>query len=447
MNQAKKQDAIDKIVLLKKANNAVKKLIGQHNVSAIIPILEDCQNVAIILGTTIEQTVREGSPIVKLLEEYCENIYLLHEKIMSVDEEGANKQIEILNEYILKIHKKVIEDVPVRKEVVFLPYKASMWDSLESVWRKMDRDPDVDAYVIPIPYYDKNTDGSVKEWHYEGTLFPIDVPVIDYRNYEFENHFPDEVYIHNPYDDANYVTSVAPFFYSKNIKNYTDCLIYIPYFVLPEPDINNEEVLKQMSHFVIVPANIYANKIIVQSENMRQAYIKILTGYMGDETKEIWEEKIKGSGSPKFEKIINASREKQEIPQEWLQKIKKEDGSWKKIVLYNNGLEALLHNDTKMIKKMKRVFEKFYRAKEDITLLWRPHPLILSTIESMRPHLYEKYCELMEQYKEANWGIYDDSPDVDRAVILCDAYYGDSSSVVELCLKVNKPVMIQDCNL
>lgn len=76
MNQAKKQDAIDKIVLLEKANNAVKKLIGQHNISAIIPVLEDCQNVAITLGTTIEQTVREGSPIVKLLEEYCENIYL-----------------------------------------------------------------------------------------------------------------------------------------------------------------------------------------------------------------------------------------------------------------------------------------------------------------------------------------------------------------------------------
>ena len=29
-----------------------------------------------------------------------------------------------------------------------------MWDSLESVWQAADADPDCDAYVVPIPYYD-----------------------------------------------------------------------------------------------------------------------------------------------------------------------------------------------------------------------------------------------------------------------------------------------------
>ena len=36
----------------------------------------------------------------------------------------------------------------VRKEVVFLPYKASMWDSLESVWKAAEEDPDCVAYVF-----------------------------------------------------------------------------------------------------------------------------------------------------------------------------------------------------------------------------------------------------------------------------------------------------------
>lgn len=38
--------------------------------------------------------------------------------------------------------------------------KASMWDSLESVWKTTDQDPDCDAYVIPIPYFDRTANGS-----------------------------------------------------------------------------------------------------------------------------------------------------------------------------------------------------------------------------------------------------------------------------------------------
>lgn len=111
-----------------------------------------------------------------------------------------------------------------------------MWDSLESVWKKYDADPEWDARVIPIPYYDKNPDGTFSEFHYEGNDYPDYVPITFYKNCDLEGNHPDEIYIHNPYDDANYVTSIEPYFYSKNIKNYTDKLIYIPYFVLREPD-------------------------------------------------------------------------------------------------------------------------------------------------------------------------------------------------------------------
>ena len=41
---------------------------------------------------------------------------------------------------------------------VFLPYKVSMWDSMETVWKAADKDPDCDAYVVPIPYFDKDQD-------------------------------------------------------------------------------------------------------------------------------------------------------------------------------------------------------------------------------------------------------------------------------------------------
>ena len=79
-----------------------------------------------------------------------------------------------------------------------------------------------------------------------------------------------------------------------------------------------------------------------------------------------------------------------------------------------------------------------------MALLWRPHPLIQATIESMRPQLWEGYKEIRDRYVEEGWGIYDDSADVDRAVVLSDAYYGDGSSVVQLCRKQYKTVLFQD---
>ncbi|HBI62772.1 MAG TPA: hypothetical protein DDY31_16460, partial [Lachnospiraceae bacterium] len=77
-------------------------------------------------------------------------------------------------------------------------------------------------------------------------------------------------------------------------------------------------------------------------------------------------------------------------------------------------------------------------------LLWRPHPLFASTIEAMRPELREEYREIVERYREDGWGIYDDSSDMDRAVEISDAYYGDGSSVVQLYQKTGKAIMLQN---
>ena len=45
------------------------------------------------------------------------------------------------------------------------------------------------------------------------------------------------------------------------------------------------------------------------------------------------------------------------------------------------------------------------------------------------------------------WGIYDDSAELERAIALCDGYYGDHSSLVQLCQEAGKPVMIQDVEI
>ena len=136
-----------------------------------------------------------------------------------------------------------------------------------------------------------------------------------------------------------------------------------------------------------------------------------------------------------------------QIPEDWKRLMIKPDGSYKKVVLYNTSVSVLLEHGDKMLDKIQSVFETFKELTNDVVLLWRPHPLIKATIESMRPNLWMDYEKIVNQYKTEAWGIYDDSAELNRAIVLSDGYYGDPSSLVQLCQKVKMPVMIQNVEI
>lgn len=447
MTKSQKQRAEEQIRQLEQTHDQIKKYIEQKSIQPVLELLIDCQNGGISLGTLIEQTEGEGHPIVSMLEEYCELTYEIYEGLAKGEEPNSNKVYKLLRQKLIKILNRVRNDINIRKEAVFLPYKASMWDSLESVWKAADADPDCDAYVIPIPYYDKKPDGSFHEMHYEADQYPADVPITKYDEFDFEMHHPDVIYIHNPYDECNFVTSVEPFFFSANLKKYTDKLVYIPYFVLGEIKPDEDAKIEGMKHFCTLPGVFNADKVVVQSEDMKQVYIKVLMEATNDHSeaaRKYWDNKILGLGSPKIDKVLSTKKEELEVPQEWLKIIEKPDGSRKKIVFYNTSVGALLQHNEKMLQKMTSVFEIFKENQDEAALLWRPHPLIKATVESMRPQLWAEYDKLVRKYLEEGWGIYDESSDIDRAIALSDAYYGDGSSVVQMYQQTGKPVMMQN---
>jgi len=433
MRKAQKEQVEEFVNLLEQAHDEIRKAMEIQDNETAMELLEQCQEGAIQLGELIEKTEGKGFKTIPILENYCELVYQIHEEIRENHAGNARKAYKNLCKFQTRIKNDVKNEIPVRIEVVFLPYKASMWDSLESVWRAAEEDPNCDAYVIPIPYYDKNPDGSFREMHYEGRQYPKDVPVMWYKDYDFAKRRPDMIFIHNPYDKCNYVTSVEPFFYSENLKQFTEKLIYIPYFILEEIEPENQEAVKEMAHFCTVPGVIHADRVIVQSENMRQIYINVMTEAMGKDTRSYWENKILGLGSPKVDKVLNTRKEELEIPEEWMKIIRKVDGSWKKVVLYNTSVTALLKYNEQMIEKIQDVFRIFKENQDEIALLWRPHPLIKATIESMRPKLWNEYKNIVNQYCSEKLGIYDDSTELERAIVLSDVYFGDASSVISLC--------------
>lgn len=438
-----KKQLKDILALMQQAHLQLKTDMEDRNREAAAALLEDCQSSAISVGNAIEEAEGNGTKAVRLLEDYCEKTYEIHEGMLGntgLSQSAACQELETLSAQIMQ---ELDEEIPTQIVAVFLPYKASMWDALESVYEAAAADPLCEAYVIPIPYYDKKADGTLGQMHYEGKEYPPGVPVTDYQDFDFGKIHPDMIFIHNPYDEYNTVTSVHPFFYSKNLKKMTDMLVYIPYFVLGKINPCNAQEVQGMAHFCKLPGVVNADRVIVESEDMRQAYISVLTQFMGPETKERWEEKILGLGSPKYDKVRSLPKQ-EELPEEWKNLIYRKDGTRKKVVLYNIGVTGLLEHGEALIKKMESVFKTFEEQKDEIVLWFRPHPLIEATIQSMRPGLSDEYQKVFREYQEAGWGILDTSTELERAIRQSDAYYGDPSSLVHLCQEAGMPVMIQN---
>lgn len=394
-------------------------------------LLADCQDAAIAIGNVVEQTEKAETRTVRLLEELCELIYAC---ASSGEFEEKRKVCGQMEDKLTETKEEFRYGIKEEKLAVFLPYKASMWDSLESVWKASNEDDAWTNIVMPIPYFNKKPDGTLGEMQYEGNEFPADVPVTDWQHFSLEEEHPDIIFIHNPYDQCNYVTTVHPMFYSSKIRAYTDKLVYISYF------IHQNDMVADT--YCVLPGTIYADIVVLQSEKVREQYIKYyeeaLPELVQKQGRKAVEDKFQAWGSPKFDAGYENDTA---IPDEWKDML---GNGEKKVIFCNTHLSGLMkERSEQFFKKMEWVF-RFFRGREDAVLLWRPHPLSLDTAKSMNPQAVAPYLQLIEEYKERKIGIYDDSKDLHRAVNLSDAYYGDRSSVTELFRQQGKPVMIMD---
>lgn len=417
MRKSQKKQIEEFIRLLEQAHDEIRKNVEHKDSVAAQALLVQCQEGAVQIGELIEKTEGENAPTIVKLEEYCEVVYKIHEELSQNTGINAGKIHKRLKKVLIQAENSIKNDIPIRLEMVFMPYKSSMWDALESVWKAADANPDCDAYVVPIPYYDRNPDGSLGAFHYEGDRMPSYVPVMHYDAYRIEEREPDAVFIHNPYDQMNRVTSVEPRFYSYNLKEHTECLVYIPYFV------TSGGMGEGMASCI---AYYFADYIVIQAEKFRKFYDSTLP-----------HEKLLPLGSPKFDKVAELCKNPPEPPAEWKEKM-----AGKKIYFYNTSINGMLANTENFLRKMEYVFRCFAKC-DSACLLWRPHPLLESTFDSMRTEYKPVYERLKQYFIESGLGIYDDTPEIEPTIALCDAYIGDgATSVTALFGAAGKPIFL-----
>ncbi|MGO5155327.1 hypothetical protein ACTQ2W_02920 [Ligilactobacillus ruminis] len=356
-------------------------------------------------------------------QRYSELLNEFKKKIESSDIEGAKKTADDF--------KNLISD-SVFYKVVFMPYKASMWDSLESVWMAADKDERCEALVVPITYYElDNNQNPIKKVN-ERNLFPKYVNAVNDEEYDLENDRPDIIYIHNPYDDTNFVTRVESRYYSWNLKKYCEKLVYIPYY----------KWVDGVSSTSFKSAMYYADYTVQSSDDAVRRCIEASPEYakeLGLETIEIrniMENKLINLGSPEVDKVVSLNNVK--LPYEWNGKVARSRVN----VLYNTTLDEIFESRT--FDKVKETLAFFKENSEKAFVIWRPHPLMKQTLTSMLPNLTDEYDEIMNEFISGDYGVLDDNPSMHYAMFWSDMYYGYKTSSMTELYKYTGKIVLED---
>lgn len=383
-----------------------------------------------------------------------------------------------------------------RREVLFLPVGPSEWKSLENSFVKECADPETDVYVVPLPlmhrdFYGRilSTDEEILEAeHFEDYVKIFEtlessvnldhVYLVGFTDYDLAEHYPDRIYIQNPYDEWNPVLTVPEYYYSRNLRGFTEELIYIPIGPVDEYSETDLPDMLGMQFYVCRPGVIYADEVLVQSENIRSHYIKVLTEFaankemttensendQADSTiakyRKYWESKIVainglyGFGSDDRENIdetiqTNESSEGNFFASEHKEKSKKK-------ILFGIAPYEYFENKSRFEEAIRERFEIFKENtdKVDPTIYLYPHRASVSGKDNANGQELELfYDKVMKLAKEAAVDVVSESATITDSMTTASfvssftAYYGSSLPIVQEFIAQKKPVMIANYEL
>lgn len=319
-----------------------------------------------------------------------------------------------MNEIGRKIADKLIEiHGSTDFTIAFFPYKRSMWNSMESVYEECIKSG-VDAHCMPIPYYRMREN---KKIDYIDTDYDLFGDIAEpYQNLDDMN--PRFIAIHYQYDGNNLVTNMLPEFYTNAIKMRYNCdIIMLPYGIAADYRTRRDGNL--------APGCINVDYMFCASEDDRQGCINTWANYGIDYSKRAF-----GFGSPKIDAVLKATRD---IPDEWKDAI-----GDRKVILLVNSLGPYLERPFEKITLYARIIQD--EVDKGNAVIFRPHPLLRTTIKSMRPDTEVTYQKLIRKIKNTDHVILDESEYPERAMGIADYMISDMpSSMVVMWRATNKP--------
>lgn len=404
--------------------------IGSAVKSVSYESLSSYQEMAIELGTYMEGIKGEGYDLVHILEEFCDEVFALHNMLGNKDgdiDAGLDRLLGMLENLFTKVRK--------RKEVVFMPFKSDYWYVFEEEYKKALVDEDTDVYVMPIPYYYKNYDGTLRDIQFDMEAYGSELPLVSYEDFELPLRRPDVIYIQSPYDSYNEIMSVNPAFYVTKLRDYTSKLIYIPWFRTEDFERSFERAYHNMKAYCLMPGVLYADEVILHSSVIRDRYIEKLTEYVGEDTREIWENRIV---------VSDADRTDNTLKDLLCESTGESNVDVKKLIAYYPDFSKFIECDMEFVDKIKRVLDIFEANSERINVCFVESTNIHNYLKRLRPNVYEEYEKLIKRYIDRAWFNICDDKDIDTVVKKCHAYYGDAGVIAHRFRNAGKPVMIEN---
>ena len=305
-----------------------------------------------------------------------------------------------MNEIGRKIADKLIEiHGSTDFKIAFLPYKRSMWDSMESVFEECRRSGAA-AYCVPIPYY-RIIDGKIAGVDSDKDMYEkaCSVSFLEQNIFDF-------VVIHYPYDGNNKVTRMCSAFYTAELRKYGK-VVYIPYSCT------------NMRQLWVQPGIANVDYAFLSSEDAAEYFIEEWEALGVD-----FSGRAFGYGSPKMDAIS-----KIDIPH-----------NERQITLVLNSLAAFLRSPFERIRLYQHHISNEIRKGHDV--IFRPHPLLRQTIKSMRPDTEETYEKFISWCWTQDRVIVDGSEYLEAALAQADYLISDPSSVLEMWMSTGREFKI-----
>lgn len=284
--------------------------------------------------------------------------------------------------------------------IAFLPYKRSMWNSMESVytecWSSGAR-----ARVIPLPYQ-RIVNGKVESVDCDKDKFfvqALDIKALDKEHFDF-------VVIHYPYDDKNKVTRMLPEYRTAELRKYGK-VVYIPYSCT------------NMRQLRVQPGIANIDYAFLGSEAEADVFISEWKNLGVDFTGRVF-----GFGSPKMDVIANLEQGKSEYL----------------TTLVINSLAPFLCSPFEHIRLYQHhISNEIGRGRR---VIFRPHPLLRQTIKSMRPDTMAAYEKFLAWCETRDNVTVDETEYLEDALEQADFLISDPSSVLEMWQSTGREYMI-----
>ena len=210
-----------------------KELIWQKNSNGIIDYARECVD---FYKNIYSQKQFEADRLSSMLPAQCQMSVKL---LSAVKEKGYSERNKKLSECIgiylpfAPLIKELIEKNKADKiKIIFLVLKSSEWKDIEPLWETVDNDPDSENLVIPLPYYEKKSDGVLGDYHFEKDDFPEKCEAAYFADVDFENLSPDVIFIFSQMDGNNKDVAVPAEFYTSELQKHTKMLIFVPKEIL-----------------------------------------------------------------------------------------------------------------------------------------------------------------------------------------------------------------------